>query len=377
LAARQQQTKLDIVLDAKDPGAFLARYGYADGLKGAPARIEGQLGWSGAPHEFDFNTLNGAFASISVRAASPSSSRARQAARRAVAAGAPATRHARLQRRLQRRIRVRRHQRQRADRERRHVDDGPQARRSGAKVDISGETDLAKETQRLTVRVQPSLSSSVSAGAALLFLANPLVGAVMGPARCSPRPCCKTGREDLSLRVHGDRRLVGSHRREERQHERVRRRRPCPRPRATDDRRRHKMRVAAVQTVSGGDVEANLAQAEPLIRRAAAEGARLVVCRNISAFSAREHRQAGGPRGGRRRPQQAFLARLAQEHAIWLVGGTVPIASGDPERVRSACLVYGPDGRRVARYDKIHLFAFARGRSVTTKAGRSSLVPTS
>ena len=49
-----------------------------------------------------------------------------------------------------------------------------------AKVDISGETDLAKETQRLTVRVQPSLSSSVSAGAALFFLANPLVGAVVG-----------------------------------------------------------------------------------------------------------------------------------------------------------------------------------------------------
>ena len=49
-----------------------------------------------------------------------------------------------------------------------------------AKVDISGETDLARETQRLTVRVQPALSSSISAGAALLFLANPLVGAVVG-----------------------------------------------------------------------------------------------------------------------------------------------------------------------------------------------------
>ena len=49
-----------------------------------------------------------------------------------------------------------------------------------AKVNIAGETDLAKETQRLTVRVQPSLSSSVSAGAALLFFANPLVGAAVG-----------------------------------------------------------------------------------------------------------------------------------------------------------------------------------------------------
>ena len=121
------------------------------------------------------------------------------------------------------------------------------------------------------------------------------------------------------------------------------------------------MRVAAVQTVSGGDVEANLAQAEPLIRRAAAEGARLVVLPEyFGIFGARATdklavREADGD--GR---QQAFLARLAQEHAIWLVGGTVPIASGDPERVRSACLVYGPDGGRVARYDKIHLFAFAR-----------------
>ncbi len=39
----------------------------------------------------------------------------------------------------------------------------------------------------------------------------------------------------------------------------------------------------------------------------------------------------------------------------------MPLACSDPDRVRSACLVYGPDGRRVARYDKIHLFAFARG----------------
>ena len=49
-----------------------------------------------------------------------------------------------------------------------------------AKVDIAGDADLARETQRLNVRVQPALSSSVSAGAALLFLANPIVGAAVG-----------------------------------------------------------------------------------------------------------------------------------------------------------------------------------------------------
>ena len=123
-----------------------------------------------------------------------------------------------------------------------------------------------------------------------------------------------------------------------------------------------RMRVAAVQTVSGGDVEANLAQAEPLIRRAAAEGARLVVLPEyFGIFGARATDKLAFREEDGEGRQQAFLARLAQEHAIWLVGGTVPIVSGDPERVRSACLVYGPDGRRVARYDKIHLFAFARG----------------
>jgi len=123
-----------------------------------------------------------------------------------------------------------------------------------------------------------------------------------------------------------------------------------------------RMRVAAVQTVSGGDVEVNLAQAEPLIRRAAAEGARLVVLPEyFGIFGARATDKLAFREEDGEGRQQAFLARLAQEHAIWLVGGTVPIVSGDPERVRSACLVYGPDGRRVARYDKIHLFAFARG----------------
>jgi len=122
------------------------------------------------------------------------------------------------------------------------------------------------------------------------------------------------------------------------------------------------LRVAAVQLVSGGDVAANLAQAEPLVARAAAEGARLVVLPEyFGIFGARATDKLAVREKDGEGPQQAFLARLAQRHAIWLVGGTVPIATADPAHVRSACLVYGPDGRRVARYDKIHLFAFTRG----------------
>jgi len=122
-------------------------------------------------------------------------------------------------------------------------------------------------------------------------------------------------------------------------------------------------RVAAVQTVSGDDVAANLAQAEPLVAAAAAQGARLVLlpeyfgilgARATDKLAVRETEGDAGM-------QQDWLAAQARRHGIILIGGTVPLACGDPQRVRSASLVYGPDGARIARYDKIHLFAFARG----------------
>jgi len=60
-------------------------------------------------------------------------------------------------------------------------------------------------------------------------------------------------------------------------------------------------------------------------------------------------------------PIQDFLAAAAARHRLWLVGGSVPLRTADDQRVRSACLVYGPGGERIARYDKIHLFKFEQG----------------
>ena len=121
-------------------------------------------------------------------------------------------------------------------------------------------------------------------------------------------------------------------------------------------------RVAAVQMVSGGDVAANLAAAAPLIARAAAQGARLVVLPEyFGIFGERATDKVDVRETDGDGPQQRFLADQARRHGVWLVGGTVPLACGDPARVRSACLVHDPEGRRVARYDKVHLFAFTRG----------------
>ena len=67
---RQQQTKLEVSLDAKDAGAFLARMGYPDAVKGATATIRGQLTWAGSPTEFDYPTLTGTRRSPPAAAAS-------------------------------------------------------------------------------------------------------------------------------------------------------------------------------------------------------------------------------------------------------------------------------------------------------------------
>jgi deaminated glutathione amidase len=120
--------------------------------------------------------------------------------------------------------------------------------------------------------------------------------------------------------------------------------------------------VAAVQMVSGGDVVANLGAARTLIAEAAAAGARLVVLPEyFGVFGTRATDKVAAREADGNGAQQSFVAEQARQHGVWLVGGTVPIACADPARVRSACLVYGPDGKRVARYDKIHLFAFSRG----------------
>jgi nitrilase len=53
---------------------------------------------------------------------------------------------------------------------------------------------------------------------------------------------------------------------------------------------------------------------------------------------------------------QDFLAEQAKINEIWIVGGTIPIACENENKVRAASLVFDNNGKCIARYDKIHLF---------------------
>jgi len=142
----------------------------------------------------------------------------------------------------------------------------------------------------------------------------------------------------------------------------------------------HTIRIAAAQMVSAPETLPNLQAAARLIAHAVSDGARIVALPEYFCLLGRrdtdkvEIREPDGDG-----PLQAFLAQQAAEHGVWLIGGTVPLASQRPSRVRNACLVYGPDGVRRARYDKIHLFGLDRGaekfdEGATIEAGRTPVV---
>jgi deaminated glutathione amidase len=121
-------------------------------------------------------------------------------------------------------------------------------------------------------------------------------------------------------------------------------------------------RIAAIQMVSGPEVAANLAAAGRLIAAAAAAGARLAALPENFYLIGRDERDKVAVReADGKGPIQDFLSEAAHKNKIWIVGGTAPISCEDETRIRSACLVYDDSGKRVARYDKMHLFRFDSG----------------
>lgn len=133
------------------------------------------------------------------------------------------------------------------------------------------------------------------------------------------------------------------------------------------------MRVALSQMEAGTDKAANLAQIEAATRRAAQEGARLVVFPESAMLYSREldarqllaAERLDGPFGRR-------LGELAGEHRITIVCGVFEQTGGDS--IYNTVVVYGPAGNRLGEYRKIHLYdAFNRRESDLVAAGEGDL----
>jgi nitrilase len=115
--------------------------------------------------------------------------------------------------------------------------------------------------------------------------------------------------------------------------------------------------VAAIQMTSSHVVADNLLAAGKLLREAKDQGAQIACLPENFSFiglhDADKLRVAEADDDG---PVQRFLRDTARDLAMWILGGTTVIKGDSASRVANTSLLIDAEGKRVARYDKIHLF---------------------
>lgn len=116
--------------------------------------------------------------------------------------------------------------------------------------------------------------------------------------------------------------------------------------------------IALVQLRSGASVAANLEQVEYWIAQARNQfPCELVVLPENFAFVGQyETDKCNIAEDFGDGPIQDFLMQMSKKYRVWLVGGTLPLKTANPQKIRAACLVYDDQGVCKARYDKMHLF---------------------
>jgi len=116
-------------------------------------------------------------------------------------------------------------------------------------------------------------------------------------------------------------------------------------------------KVAAIQMTSNHVVADNLAAAGALLREAKDLGAQIACLpENFSFIGLKDADKLQVAEGDGDGVVQAFLSATARQLNLWILGGTIVIRTNDSHRVANASLLIDAAGRRVARYDKIHLF---------------------
>ncbi len=121
--------------------------------------------------------------------------------------------------------------------------------------------------------------------------------------------------------------------------------------------------AGCIQHTAGPDPEANLRQVGDLIRRARDAGAEFVMTPEASNLIESGQRRRDKARHEADDPFLAGMRELAQELGIWLLLGSLVIdpsgeSGAEPSETRLAnrSFLLDPEGRILARYDKIHMF---------------------
>ncbi|ALS96993.1 carbon-nitrogen hydrolase family protein [Lacimicrobium alkaliphilum] len=141
--------------------------------------------------------------------------------------------------------------------------------------------------------------------------------------------------------------------------------------------------LIALQMISTPDPQQNLQQVDKQLANLQVNEPTLVVlpeCFACFGGSDKKQLELAEPPG--QGPIQSALSDLARKYGIWLVAGTMPLQSQtDNNKFTASCLLFDPQGKQVAEYQKIHLFDVqvedntrSYKESATTQAGNKVVV---
>ena len=120
------------------------------------------------------------------------------------------------------------------------------------------------------------------------------------------------------------------------------------------------MWCAVIQMNSQKDVDANLLAAEQLIKQASQRGGQLLVLPEMFACLGVTNQYHLASRRFTAQDVLATLAAWSKKYQVYLVAGSLPLRSAQHEqKVFASCLVFSPQGKQLAAYQKIHLFDVA------------------
>ena len=115
--------------------------------------------------------------------------------------------------------------------------------------------------------------------------------------------------------------------------------------------------VAAIQLTSGPNIQANLYEVALYFEELSKLKCKLVVLpENFALMPEKDNdflKYAEKTGSG---IIQDFLSDNAKKYKFWIVGGTIPIKTKNPNKLTATTFVYDDKGKVVCKYDKVHLF---------------------
>jgi nitrilase len=117
------------------------------------------------------------------------------------------------------------------------------------------------------------------------------------------------------------------------------------------------MRVSVIQMNSGAELEPNLREAEHWIQLAADYGSELAVLPETFACLGVKNQYQLARQRFTENDVLSTIAGWAKQHKLFIIAGSIPLTTDhSEEKVHAASLVFSPEGKIIAQYNKIHLF---------------------